>query len=69
MSNNEQWLKDQQEYLEKQAPLRAAWLNGDEDAGEQLRQLIAESTAKFPPITGTFHYTQEQVDEAKRRGF
>jgi hypothetical protein len=67
--SNDQWLQNQREYLEKQAPLRAAWVNGDEAAGEQLKQLVAEYTEKCPPITGTFRYTQEQADEAKKAGF
>lgn len=69
MSNNDQWLKDQKDYLKKQAPLRSAWLKGDEAAGEQLKKLVAEVTAKHPPITGTFHYTQEDVDKARKAGF
>jgi hypothetical protein len=67
--SNDQWLDFQREYLAKQAPLRAAWLKGDEAAGDQLRQLVEEYTAKCPPITGTIHYTQEQVDEARKAGF
>jgi hypothetical protein len=68
MTSNNQWLKDQKEYLEKQAPLRAAWLNGDEDAGRKLKELVAEYTAKQPPLAGTFSYTQEQVEQARRAG-
>lgn len=64
-----EWLKLQREYLEKQAPLRVAWINGDEEAGKKLRQLVAETNAKCPPLTGAFRYTQADVEEAKKAGF
>ncbi len=65
----DEWVKNQREYLEKQAPLRAAWINGDEEAGRKLHELVEETTKKCPPITGTFTYTQADVEEAKRAGF
>lgn len=67
MSGN--WLQVQLDYLKKQAPLRAAWINGDEETGEQLKALVAETTVKCPPLTGTFTYTQQDVEEAKKAGF
>ena len=36
----DEWVKNQREYLEKQAPLRAAWINGDEEAGRKLHELV-----------------------------
>lgn len=73
--DNQEWVRIQRDYLEKQAPLRATWLDESlpaEDraaAYEQLTTLIQETTKKCPPITGTFYYTQEEADEAKRHGF
>ncbi len=62
---DQEWIKNQRDYLERQAPLRAAW--NDESlpqeerdaAGKALRQLVAEVTEKCPPLTGTFYYTKK----------
>lgn len=74
----EEWEKRRlvmDEYMDRQTPLRAAWLDKSlpaevrEEAGRKLTALIAEVTAKCPPITGTFTYTDEDVEEAKKHGF
>jgi hypothetical protein len=66
---NEEWVKIQRDYLEKQAPLRAAWINGDEEAGKELKKLVAETEAECPPITGAFTYINCWTKEAKKHGF
>jgi hypothetical protein len=63
------------EFLEAQAPLRAAWNDetlSDEEreqAGAELKALVEQFSAEHPPITGVFYYTEEDVEEAKRHGF
>ncbi len=72
----DQWAKDQHDWLVYQAPLRhTAYF--DENATEEekaeaerlLKESIQELTDKHPPLTGTFTYTQEQDEEAKKHGF
>ena len=69
LEETHQCLLSEREYLARQAPLRAAWINGDQEAGRKLKELVEETTAKCPPLTGTFTYTEEDVKEAKRHGF
>ena len=63
LEETHQWVLDQREYLAKQAPLRAAWIAGDEDAKKQLRALVEETTAKCKPLTDTFTYSEEDATE------
>ena len=69
------WIGCQREYMDKQAPLRATWLNEElpadvrAEAKRQLLLLVEETTRKCPPITGTFTYTDEDVKEAREHGF
>mgnify|MGYP001559039587 CR=1 FL=1 len=71
----DEWVKNQREYLQEQAPLRAKWLDESlpederEEAHRQLHQVVEKYTKLCPPITGTFYYTQADVEEAKRAGF
>jgi hypothetical protein len=59
------------EYLEAQAPLRAKWLDQTATPEERevarvaLMALVAKATKERPPLTGTFTYSQEDVDEKK----
>ena len=67
--------KDHREYLEAQAPLRAAWLDESlppaerAEAKKKLHALVEDFKRRFPPITGTFTYTPEQAEQAKQAGF
>jgi len=53
----------EREYIAEQARLRSI---GDK---EGLKKLVDRYAQERPPITGTFVYTQKQVDEAKKAGF
>ena len=63
---DQEWIKNQRDYLERQAPLRAAWndenLSQEERdaAGDALRQLVAETTEKCPPLTGTLRLSSQR---------
>lgn len=65
----------QQEYIKAQACLRAIKYADTSteaqvlEADSSLKRLIVEYVRDFPPITGTFRYTQDNVDEARRAGF
>jgi hypothetical protein len=75
MKEKEPTRQDNREYLETQAPLRAKWLDKSlppevrEEAHRELLKVRDAFTEKFPPLTGIFAYTQEDVDEAKKHGF
>jgi hypothetical protein len=62
----EEWGRIQYEYLEKQGPLREAWINGDEEAGRQLKRLLAETQKKNEAIgmgtlRGTISFKPKEI--------
>lgn len=67
---------DERKWMEYQAPLRhTAYFDENAtpeekaEADRLLRESIEVITSVHPPLTGTFRYTQEDVEEAKRHGF
>jgi hypothetical protein len=70
-----EWIAAQREYLQKQASLRATWLDESqpdevrERAYLALRQLVAETEEKCPPLTGIFYYTEEEEEAARKAGY
>ena len=65
----------EQEYMREQARLRTIAYNEAlpaqerEAAKKNLEALVERYRKEYPPIVGTFTYTQEEVEEAKRHGF